>query len=77
MTPPAFGKTLFYSQRIPGQSGAHIKKDASAPVLMSGCGGLFSTPMYYGLVEGPEPKSLWIRLELYHICCKIKKKRTL
>jgi hypothetical protein len=61
---------LFYNRRLPGLAGTFpIKQKArAAPYLIRRIrrGFCHRATHCHGLSYGPEPKSLWIRLKLYH-----------
>lgn len=64
MTPPVFGLPLWYHRWIPDHNGGvHTINGASAPLYCADLTRASRASPIYGLVEGPEPKSLWIHIQ--------------
>ena len=64
MTPPVFGLPLLYNRRIPDHNGGvHTINGANAPLYCADLTHASRASPTYRLVEGPEPKSLWIHVQ--------------
>lgn len=64
MTPPVFGLPLWYHRWIPDHNGGvHTINGACAPLYCADLTRASRASPIYGLVEGPEPKSLWIHIQ--------------
>ena len=64
MTPPVFGLPLWYHRWIPDHNGGvHTINGACAPLYCADLTRASRASPIYGLVEGPEPKSLWIHVQ--------------